>query len=495
MLEALIGDQRPRLENRPDAVGSYGDIAVDFVTAAGMRLDDWEEYVLWALHDVDERDRWAAAEFGLLVSRQNGKSEILCAYDLVRLFLFPLPDLRRRTVLHTAHEVKTATESFEKLQAIIESQERLMRMVKHIYTANGKEAIVLYPRRGQLLGDRIRFIARSRNSGRGFTATDIVCDEAQQLTAAARGALTYTSTTIPNRQELYFGTAPSDENDAEVFEGVRDRGRAGSRRTGWMEWSPKGSEDPKVAKSIDPWSHDVWRQGVPAMGIWIEPDTVAQQVESGLALDRDDLLRERFSVWPNREPEKPPHLSDLDLEAWKRTAGAFPVEKTGVIALALGKTGSFATIAAAQRDGDGIRVEHKKTSAGTLWVAAYLKELKKDLGDALIVLDPKNAAGVLASLDKAGIKYMAMNLDEIAGAHSLFLEHVNACLVPHRKQDEVTRSLELATTRAIGRSGVTWEPSHPSKPISHAQAVTWALWGVLKQEASPKPKAVVRGYA
>jgi hypothetical protein len=46
----------------------------------------------------------------------------------------------------------------------------------------------------------------------------------------------------------------------------------------------------------------------------------------------------------------------------------------------------------------------------------------------------------------------------------------------------------LATTRNIGRAGMTWEQSDPTKPVSQAQAVTWALWGVLKSEASPKKR-------
>ena len=76
--------------------------------------------------------------------------------------------------------------------------------------------------------------------------------------------------------------------------------------------------------------------------------------------------------------------------------------------------------------------------------------------------------------------------DEIAASHALFIEWVNAGMVPHRDQPEVTKSLEFATTRNIGRSGMTWEQSDPTKPITIAQAVTWALWGVLKSEASPK---------
>jgi hypothetical protein len=478
-------------------------MCVDFVGALGMRLDDWEEYVLWALHDIDERGRWAASEFGALVSRQNGKSEILCAYDLCRLFLFPLPDLRRRTVLHTAHEVRTATESFEKVQAIIESSDRLMPMVKHIYTGNGK-AILLKTRQGQLLGDRLLFVARSRNASRGFFATDIVYDESQELAASTRSALTYTTTTVPNRQELYFGTAPTEENDSEVFEGVRDRGRAGKAlRTGWMEWSPKGSEDPKLALLIDPNSHEVWRQGIPALGIRIEPETVAEQVERGLELDRDALLADRFSVWPNRPEAEQVALSELDPEQLEKNvfaAGTFGVG--GAIAVSVGKGGRFATISWASPILEGpfepdvaIFYEHKETREHTRWVPDYVAGLKKAHPDALVVLDEKNAGSLLTDFDRLGVKYLRMNIHEIAAAHATFVEYSNAGLALGRGQAEVNKSLRFATTRPLA-GGVTWAASDPSKPITHAETVTWAVWGVKKLAASPPKKpAQVRGYS
>lgn len=498
-LETLLGDQRPRLENRPDAVGSWGELAVDFATACGMRLEDWQEYVLWAWHDIDDDGGWAASECGLLVSRQNGKSEILVAYDLARLFLFPTPDRRRRTVLHTAHELKTATETFEKLSSIIAANERLMTMVDHVYTANGKEAVVLKPRPGQLLGDRVRFVARSKKSGRGFAASDIVYDEAQELSPASRKALTYTQSTIPNRQELYVGTVPGDDNDGEVFEGVRDRGRRAASRTTWQEWSPEGAEDPDRAKVIDVNSPEVWRQSIPAMGTWIDPRTVSEQIDR--ATDREELLLERFAVWPNRADEVAESLSDLDLQSWIDAAGAFPVEGDApgaVIALAVSRGGGSATVAAGRRvSPERIAVEHKKTAAGTLWVATYVKKLKADLGNALVVLDAKNAAAVTASLGGVGVKFMSMNVDELAAAHSLFVEYTNAGHTVHRDQPEVTASLQFATTRVMTRGGgQTWDHSDPAKPITQAQAVTWCLWGVLKREATPeKKRPVVRGYA
>lgn len=473
-----------------------------FCELAGVGLDDWQAYVIGALFDVGEDGNWAASEFGLLVSRQNGKGEVLVAYDLAHLFLFPRPDLRRKTTLHTAHEMKTAIDGFERLSAVVQSRGRLMDRVENIYTANGKESIVLKPRKGQTLGDRIKFIARSKNSGRGFSGDVIVYDEAQELASFSRDALTYTTTTIRNRQEVFTGTAPSPLNDSEVFEGVRDRGRAAARRTGWMEWSPEGSEDPVRAAALMSSKEAMrdralWAESIPALGVRIPLENIAEQVER--ATDLVTLGQERFSVWPNRPEDQAEHLSDLDIDAWKDSAldDVTIGGDQAVIAIALGRGGGFGTVAAASRlDDDQIAVEHKQTDRQTRWIAPYVRDLKAELGDALVVLDPKNASSIVNDLDKLGVKYLPMNMNEIAGAHSGFIEDVNAALVPHRDQPEVTASLELATTRKIGAAGLTWEPSDPTKPITHAQAVTWAHWGVKKREAAPPRKpAVVRGYA
>lgn len=466
----------------------------------GLTLDDWQAYIIGALFDVDGAGAWAATEFGALVSRQNGKGEILVAYDLAHLFLFPRPDNRRKTILHTAHEVKTAIDGFQRLAGVVESVPKLMTRVENIYTANGQEGIVLKKRPGQLQGDRIRFIARTKKSGRGFTCDTLVNDEAQELSLQAMNALTYTQSQIENPQALFTGTVPEDGvNDAETWEGLRDRGRAGNgKRTGWMEWTPEGSEDPDVADAIDIGDHAAWIASNPSMGHRMPVASVQDQYERALTTDPEGFGRERLSIWPNRREAAAVVLSDLDMNQWRLNANPDAVlGDAPVISLALGKASAFATVAVASRfDEESIFVEHKKTARGTLWVAAYLKELKAELGNCLIVLDAKNANAVLSDLERERIKYLSMNLDEIAGAHSMLIEYSNSGLVVHRGQEELTASFQFAGTRPIGRAGVTWEPSVATKPISHAQAATWAVWGVKKSEASPpKQPAQVRGYA
>lgn len=489
---ALVGRQTPRLLRLPDRAGSLGEEALDLWYLTGRRSDPWQELSLDALFSVDAFGLWSCSEFGELVSRQNGKGDILSPAELAHLYLWPKPNGEPKTIVHTAHQFKTAREAFLKLQRAIKSSPALMGEIAKISTSHGEEGFELAN------GNRLLYLARSRNSGVGFTVDVLIVDEAQEMGQEALNALLPTMSAVENTQVIFTGTVPDELNNSEVWEGVRDRGRAGTDpRGGWIEFTPDGSDDPDTAAKIDVMSPEVWRQGNPALGY--RPGLATSIGDEAIRMDRESFSIQRLSIWPNRREEEVESLSDLDLEVWKRhaRADAAVVGDGAVIALAFGRGGGFATIAKAVRvDGDLIAVEHHKTDRGTLWVADEVKTLKADLGNALVVVDPKNAAPVLGRLDGAKIKYLSMNLDEIAAAHSLFIEMVNAGLVPHRDQAEVTKSLELATTRPLGRAGFTWEASDPTKPITHAQAVTWALWGVLKSEASPKrERSIVRGYA
>lgn len=499
----LRGSQEPRVLTLPPRAGTLAEDALDLWTVAGRMLDPWQELSLDGILSVDSSGLWTCTEWGELVARQNGKGDIITAFCLAKLFLWPKKDGSPRTIVYTAHQFKTAQEMFRRMRFIIESSALLMGELRGgprgIRTAHGEEGFELAN------GNRLLYLARSRNSGVGFTIDDLIVDEAQEASIAAMDALLPTMSSVENTQVLFFGTVPDELNDAEYWEGVRDRGRAGTApRTGWMEFSPEGADEPQSAARIDIYSDEAAEAANPGVGY--RPGLTYEQIadergEPGVEgrMSADSYRRQRLSIWPKRPVATVAKLSELDLDVWDRHGdeGAGVTGDGVVFSLALGRAGAFGTIGKAARvDSDHIAVEHHDTQRGTRWIADSLKALKAEHGNALVVLDPKNAAAVISSLDQAGVKYLAMNLDEIAAAHTLFIEHVNAGLVPHRPQDEVRKSLEFATTRNIGRAGVTWEQSDPTKPVSMAQAVTWALWGVLKSEATPKRKpAVVRGYA
>lgn len=489
--------QFPRLENAPEAVGTHGPRVVSFVEKCGVSLFEWQKYVLDGLFAVDAAGKWAASEFGALVARQNGKGEVLVAYTLAHLFLFPRPDNRRKTIIYTAHESKTAADGFARIRGVIDSVPALADRVAHTYTANGQESIVMKPRQGQSMGDRVKFIARSKNSGRGFSADILIQDEAQEESEAAHAALTYTQSAVPNRQEVFFGTVPEDGvNDGVVFEGVRDRGRSGAESTGWMEWTPEGSEVPGA--EIDFSDEANWLVANPSAPHLIPLDVIASQLERDTSPGAEIFGRERLSIWPNRAEAAAVAVNDVDFDAWasqvvpeRPEAGVASVVLAPVVADGAG----YGSIAAAWRLLDGrVYVEHLDTRPQTAWIPARLRELWDELSADSIVMDERKNAPIIAGLAKERLKFLKMNATEVAAAYAMTVEQINAGQVAHRDQEEVTISFRFAKPRKVGSYGFTWEPSNPAEPVTQAQAVTNALWGVNNLEAKPVRRGIVRGY-
>jgi phage terminase large subunit-like protein len=274
----LPGDQEPRLCSLPPFdSGVSGRNAIALAEVAGLDLDPWQRLVL----DAGLRRRggkWAAFEVGLIVARQNGKGTVLEALELAALFLFP--DVR--LILHSAHEFKTAAEAFLRIRALIEDHPDFDRQVSRIRTAAGAEAVELKD------GKRLRFVARSSGSGRGFTSDLVILDEAYKLGDQEMAALLPTLSARPDPQVWYASTA-GDQGSVQLGR-VRARGVAGNDPSlAFLEWSADDHDDPAALET--------WARANPGLGIRIAPDYVEREMA---ALGPDAFARERLSIgdWP-----------------------------------------------------------------------------------------------------------------------------------------------------------------------------------------------------
>lgn len=483
--------QVPRLEHLPaEIVGTRAPQALKLVRAAGVTLDQWQQHLVARQFDVNAAGLCAATESGVLASRQNGKGEVLLAIELAHLLGFPRPDGKPKLIVHSAHETKTADEAFARIRQVFEKSRRLTARLapNGIRVANGQQSIVMAN------GNRLRFVARTKSSGRGFTVDKLILDEAQECSAADYDALAYTMSAVPDPQVMIMGTVPEPTNNYEVFEGIRDRGRAGTgARTYWAEWSPTGSEahDYELQDPMDP---QVWAESIPALGTRISPAMVQEQVER--ATSQESLERERFSVWRDRAPMVKRRLNDVDPEKWAAHAIEAPAHgERRALAVMVGRGGGYTSIVAASSQADGrVLVQHLRTAQHSAWAPAEVKRLALELGAESVVVDRRNVTPIQTGLDGAGVEYLAMTAPEVAGAFEMFVEGINTDMVDHCGQPELTMSLEHAVARKVGASGFTWEQSDPAEPVTQVQAATAAYWGVRKlQSERPRVQSATRG--
>lgn len=177
----VMGCQRPRIYSAPSGAGrSLGPEAGELAARAGLVLNPWQQWCLDEMLTLRPDGKWRAFESAIIVGRQNGKGAILEARELAGLFL-----LRERLLIHTSHEFKTSEEAFLRIKFLIDNTDDLYRRVASMPTSHGQEAINLKPRPTLITGSdgknitrsvrqRLRFLARSQGSGRGFSGDLLV---------------------------------------------------------------------------------------------------------------------------------------------------------------------------------------------------------------------------------------------------------------------------------------------------------------------------------
>jgi phage terminase large subunit-like protein len=452
-----LGVQTPRLQHLPEgAVSSAATEVVELAESAGLTLDPWQCHVLE--HGLAERadGQWAAFEVGLIVSRQNGKGSILEALELAGLFLFD-----ERLILHSAHEFKTAAEAFLRVKALIDNTDDLRRKVARVRTSHGDEGIELRS------GARLRFVARSRGSGRGFSADRIILDEAYNLDAAAMAALLPTLSSIPNPQVWYTSSAPMLTSSQLLS--VRRRALAGNAgRLAFFEWSI----DPKSDDFGDPAS---WAKANPALGLRITEEFVAAEFDA-MREHRQAFARERLGV-----PDDPDDGdSRLPLSLWRQCADRTSTIDGDPLALAwdVNPERSWSSFAVAGRRADGrLHVEVVDRREGTRWVLARARELHERYG-LPVALDPKQAGGLLAELQSAGIPTVELSAADVARACGALVDAVTGRELCHIDQDPLNLAVANAGDRPLGDAWA-WSRKSSAVDISPLVAVTFAAFAAL----------------
>jgi len=526
----VYGAQRPRLSAVPAAHShALGEDSVEFAAKAGLVLDDWQSWSLTQAMGTRRDGHWAAFEVCWIIPRQNGKNSGLEARQLAGLFV-----LREALQIHTAHEFKASGEHFLRMQTTIRSNSELMRKVKPsgIRTSHGEEAIELRPEPTLIFGHkgtqvrrsvapRLRFLARSRGSGRSFTADAVYYDEAMILSDEQVSASMPTMSAVPNPQMWY--TASAGMPDSVQLARVRSRGIAGNDPTlCFLEWSCEFCPElcPDYGKARCRHGHDrrddihAWARANPGMNIRISDEHIAREL---IKMDPDGFDRERLGIgdWPLDEEAwsvisehkwNACEVSDEKLHRPKRfcvSVDIAPDQSAATIAIAglidgVAREVKDATtgtveqvpVVSVQIGNDGQWDDHR---AGVAWIVPRLLQLKRNTGTRLakIVIDPIGPGSeIITALEAAGLSSKKqMNrepvveicqLRDVAQAHAQFVRGVADRTIAHRGQGDLRKAVAAGVRRDVGDGMHAWARRDTTADISPLCAGTMAVWAARK---------------
>jgi hypothetical protein len=424
----------------------------------GDVFDAWQDGLGQVMLGVREDGMYAATVGGVTMSiaRQVAKTFIVGRTVVALCSLYP--DL---TVLWTAHRLRTATMTFDKMKAFVTRPsvrpylEPGRNLGTAIRDANGEQEIPFTN------GSRIMFGAREQGFGRGFDEVDIeVFDEAQILTLRALEdmvAATNQSRFPHGALLFYMGTPPRPADPGEMFTARRDKAlkvKAAAEVPDFGEPVAVGdalyvecSADPDVGKPGGP-SLDDPRQvelGNPSYPHRTPPVSVARLREN--LPDEDSWRREGLGVW-DEETEGGGALSEA---AWKALAD--PAADRGEL-VAFGADvaedrSAWVAVAWTRADGSThvmLGNDGQAMAPGDL--AAECARLTSQWGG--VVVPPKAFED---DLEQAGAAIHKLAAGAFTAGCGMVADRVTAGTIRHGNQDNLNAAVKAARWRSAGTGG------------------------------------------
>jgi len=403
----------------------------------GIRFRWWQKPIGQIILSKRADGKYAATigGTGLSIPRQVGKT------FLVGAIMFALCLLRPNlTVIWTAHRLRTAEETFGKMQKFTKRKKIAPHILK-VVLGSGEEEIVFRN------GSRILFGARERGFGRGFDEVDVVVyDEGQILTENALDDM------IPAmnqcRQEtgallLFMGTPPKPTDPCEVWLRMRREALSGEDHdTGWVEFGSDPGYVPtalpaaltetdwkQVVKANPSFPDDTPREAILRMRKKLGPDSFLREGLGTYDEDRDKTI---LPGWPSCfESADPP-----------------PVVAVG-IGVSIGS--KWASLGSADMWPDGrVNLSAVDRRPGTEWIPTEARRIQDEHG-CLFAIDEKCADATLyEALRDAGINVTRLKLEECVEAWSELVNRVRLRTVTHQNTTELNNAVATAALRSVG---------------------------------------------
>lgn len=426
----------------------------------GVTFDSWQHGIGAAALGKRKDGKYAATVGGIVLSipRQVGKTFLVGMIVVALCTLFP-----GMTVLWTAHRTRTATKTFQSLQAMVK-RKKVWPHIDSIRTANGEQEILFHN------GSVIMFGAREQGFGRGFDEVDIeVFDEAQILTEKALEDIVPAANQSrqPSGALLFFmGTPPRPTDPGEEFTNRRNKALAGKAdNMVYVEFSADDDADPDDRAQ--------WAKANPSFPSRTPVESLERMREN--LTDEDSFKREALGIWDAVGSE-----SVIDPITWGSVAdpASMAIER-----LSLGVSATpdraFASVAlAGQRADDLWHLELDEQRMGLAWVVPHVaKRCAKNKIRAVVIDAADPAASLVDDFKKAGITVTVTTTREQSTACAGIYDSVtDSADVRHIDQPQVNVALSIARKRKLG-IGWVWDDFTSPGDITPIKSLTSALWG------------------
>lgn len=474
MTKTRYGNQKPRIDIYRDGDIWLADKVIRLLEYYGIKLLKWQKMVLYkwmAVELVDGKWIWVNPECGLLVPRQNGKSELLIARIIGGMVFLG------EALIYTAHSDKTVEEIKRRVQRFFyDAEEEIRDMLTDDFDKEPKSLDYVELRnRGRCV-----FRTRTRTGGLGTTNDTLLQDEDQEETDAQQEALlpTISAGKSQNNQTIRVGTPPSGGTTGTVFLRIRKSVLDGKDlETCWQEWS--------VETITDPSDEDAWYYANPSLGYFLNIRAVRNESKK-MAVDSFNKMRLGWIAGVE-------NMRAISDEQWSPLAVPkveLPDNPHLVYAIKFAPDGSAVSLAVGViMDSGKVHVElieRKPMSAGTTWIVHFLMDNNRWKKANKIIID--GAAGTQLLVEelvrtekKLSKRILTPNAKEAGAAYAAFYGAIENRLLTHYNQPALNVSIRTVKRRSIGKDGMYGFASmNPDIQSDPTEAAAFAYYGAIR---------------
>lgn len=472
------GNQKPRIDIYRNGDIWLADKTIRLLEHYGVKLLPWQKAILYrwmAVELVDDKWKWVNNNCGLLVSRQNGKSELLIARILGGMIFLG------EALIYTAQSDNTVSEIKRRVQRFFYDAEPEIRDTLTDEFDKEPKSLDYVELRNR---SRCVFRTRTRTSGLGSSNDTLILDEAQEESDAQQEALlpTISAGKSQNQQTIRAGTPPSGSGSGTVFLRMRKNVLEGKTTDiCWQEWS--------VETITDPMDEEAWYATNPSLGYFLMKSAVRTEA-SEMAVDSFNKMRLGWIAGV----ESMRAISDDQWQPLAVPKVELPDDPSLVYAIKFAPDGSAVSLAVGVLMPDGKvhieLLERKPMSAGTGWLVQWLFEKNRWRKCKKIIID--GAAGtqllteeLVRSERRISKKILTPNVKEAGAAYAAFYDGIERGLLTHYDQPGLNVSVRTVKKRAIGRDGMFGYASMNTDIQSDpTEAVAFAYYGALRFKRS-----------
>lgn len=482
----------------------------------GDEFDAWQDGLGQVTLGLRADGMFAATVGGVAYSipRQVAKTFLVMRMVVALCTLYP-----GLTVLWTAHRLRTATMTFDKMKAFVTRPqvkphlELGRNLGTAIRDANGEQEVPFAN------GSRILFGAREQGFGRGFDEVDVeVFDEAQILTLRALEdmvAATNQSRFPHGALLFYMGTPPRPGDSGEMFAARRDKAlkvKAAAEASDFGEPAAVGdalyiecSADADVGHEGGPSLDDLAQVATanPSYPHRTPPVSVARLREN--LPDEDAWRREGLGVWDANTSG-----GVIPAAAWREAADdtSMPIDRLA-LGVEVAPDLEWASVALAGQRADGswhVALEAGRESHGwgVAWLVPYVSALiAANPSIRSVVVDATGPVKALLTQRDArsswlftGTKVRAKPIKsaDLGATCSSLLSGLVTHEVRHIDQPQMSTAALSATKRSLADTGMwVWHRKSAKSDITPIQAATLALHGAQTLKATRPDGATGKG--